>query len=359
MNSLVRRRCFTLVELLIVVAVIGIMAGMILYTLAGAQRDSLVARTQGTIKKLNEIVLARWEEYRYRAAKINLSSDDLARIETGTYAGQVPVSPREGAKARLSVLRDLMRMEMPDQYEDILYPPAIYPIVKFNGAINPPVSRNVPGQYNNLRQRYGLAQVLNPYSGPVIVIGSIASTNAYDSAELLYEIVASSTYNGGNGLEYFRPTEIGDVDSDGHPEFIDAWGTPICFIRWPAGYGQPSRTARATALANGNPLPAMRPADAIFNDTTVRDPLDPLLADPRNTTATPPWMLVPLIVSAGGDREFNLQLNTGVVYATTTTVAPFIVDPYASTSGVQQGELVNANSTADADNLTNYDLLLQ
>ncbi|MEO8272393.1 MAG: type II secretion system protein, partial [Aureliella sp.] len=50
------RPSFTLVELLVSIAIIGIMAGMVLYTLAGAQQDALRTRTRGTIDKINAVM---------------------------------------------------------------------------------------------------------------------------------------------------------------------------------------------------------------------------------------------------------------------------------------------------------------
>ena len=34
----------------------------------------------------------------------------------------------------------------------------------------------------------------------------------------------------------YSDTDVADRDGDGMPEFNDAWGTPIHFIRWPAGF---------------------------------------------------------------------------------------------------------------------------
>ena len=54
----------------------------------------------------------------------------------------------------------------------------------------------------------------------------------WGSAELLYMIVMRDCEN----AEQFRSDEIGDFDGDGLMEFHDAWGHPIRFIRWPAGF---------------------------------------------------------------------------------------------------------------------------
>ena len=38
------------------------------------------------------------------------------------------------------------------------------------------------------------------------------------------------------GRDLFNESSIGDVDQDGFPEFLDAWGTPIRFLRWAPGF---------------------------------------------------------------------------------------------------------------------------
>ncbi len=193
-----RRPCFTLIELLVVIAIIGILSGMVMYALAGAQRDSLVARTQGTLKKINEIVLYNWEEFRYRAVKVNVPDNYLYRLTAGAQQGQTPLSPREGARLRLMILRDTMRMELPDQYRDIEYTPTIYHAAVFQDSgtpavMSPAISRNVPGVYNNFRRAFGLPMVVTPYTGAVAATVTVtrgATDNpAWDSAELLYQLL--------------------------------------------------------------------------------------------------------------------------------------------------------------------------
>jgi hypothetical protein len=49
-------------------------------------------------------------------------------------------------------------------------------------------------------------------------------------------IIASIRDLGTNGLDFLREDEIGDLDGDGMPEILDAWGRPIAFLRWPAGF---------------------------------------------------------------------------------------------------------------------------
>ncbi len=97
----------------------------------------------------------------------------------------------------------------------------------------------------------------------------------YGSAECLYLIVASDP----EARELFQPGEIGDVDGDQAPEFLDAWGMPIKFLRWATGFRSEMQTADYE------------------ND---HDPFDARRIDP---TA---FRMVPLIYSAGPDKEYGI-----------------------------------------------------
>lgn len=400
------RPSFTLIELLIVITVIGIMAGMVLYTLAGAQRDAAVARTEATIRKLNEIILARWEEFRYRSVTIHLPQDALQTFAIGSQK-QTILSPREGARLRMLVLRDTMRMEFPDRYTDILYPPTKYNVATWtadNGTphnntsndIGVPLEREVPSVYNNLRRRLITTGTLPSKIGAAVPVtpptGALnpGITTEYQGAELLYQIVAITNFEGSNALEHFRQSQIGDVDGDGMPEFLDGWGNPIRWIRWPVGYGDVNPSSFTPAQLSADPdLPnRVRPGDYQLNDKTVPDPMDPLRTDWRWTLSTfsaqRPWMLVPLIISAGADGEFDIQFDeaTPVVYADdgwpgpTDSVGHFVggkyywIDPYRgyynnSTGAIEQGGLgqwfdERAPSPYGAvDNITNYAQIMQ
>lgn len=399
-----RRPSFTLVELLIVVAIIGIMIGMVMYTLAGAQRDALNAKTQATIRKLNDIVLYRWEQFRYRAVRTNIPDAFLEPYASPDGQMQLPISPREGARIRMMILRDTMRMELPDRYSDILYTPSIYKVAVYTADNVPPYSdtsndrllsplpsREVPGPYNNFRRKMVSGGAIGtPYGGTVRSLGTLIPTPINQSAELLYEIVATSNYNGTNGLEFFRPSEIGDVDNDGFPEFLDGWGRPIRWLRWPAGYGHVNPANSPDPLSNQTEIDSARPPDWQLNDHSVPDALDPLRTDWRWSLSkfpadAKPWLLVPLIISAGPDGMYDIEFDvgTGMDYATTQWPGPtdspahmssgpyYFIDPYfgfynnASGATWQGGigqwfdEDQSKATYGAADNITNYALILE
>src|SRR5438046_3713851 len=67
---------------------------------------------------------------------------------------------------------------------------------------------------------------------------SAAWTEQNQGSECLYLILSTMRDGDKSALDYFDATEIGDTDNDGMKEILDGWGTPIEFIRWPAGYAE-------------------------------------------------------------------------------------------------------------------------
>lgn len=324
------RPSFTLVELLVAIAIIGIMAGMVLYTLAGAQQDALRARTRGTIDKINQVILERWEGYRYRSVKLPVTSQMLQ---------QKQIKARGVARLRSLFLKDMMRMELPDNFVDLAYtptgleltgPPDLYP------GVPPMTFGSSPGrEYNVLRNYFQVGRPIlesDPAGAAALVANTTQVwTTQYQASECLYAIVAHSTSGGGSALEGFVASEIGDVDGDGFPEFIDAWGEPIGWIRWPAGYDSAlNRSYKATPDAFDPLRTAFQWSDASYIQK--------------------PWTVVPLIVSAGADREFGINQPENI-FATSRNV--FIGGTDTPTVGL----ISNADQTID--NVSNHDILLE
>jgi hypothetical protein len=86
----------------------------------------------------------------------------------------------------------------------------------------------------------------------------------------------------GEAIGLFRQSDIGDVDGDGAPEFLDAWGRPIHYLLAAPGFTNVS---------------TLQPADP----ANSHDPFDPYRVD---ATA---YRLVPLIYSAGADGDPDID----------------------------------------------------
>lgn len=306
--------------------------------------------------------MERFEEYRYRSVKLPVPVS-LTRRDPGT--GVVALSPKVAARIRTVVLKDLMRMEMPDRKSDLEYPPTNLSFlidttsgtVPYNLNSSPFTGRYSPREYNILRNYFDLPTVAEPYTGSIVPIlpppAAYTWTDEWDSAECLYAIIAHSTVAGGPALEGFHPSEVGDKDGDGYLEFWDAWETPIGWLRWPAAY--PSALNQSYKLMVTNSSGAMEP--------TSPDAFDPYRTA-LDTTGTSywaaartqmPWTLVPLILSAGPDGIAGIDNSVAIPYADVNNQNPF----YPSPESPSVGAVITGSATATQDNITNHDLLLE
>lgn len=246
---------FTLVELLIVVTIVALLAGMMLFALAGARDNALERKTRTTIQRLNEALLARWMSYETR------------RISW--QVGQAPspdLSPSDAARRRLAAIRELMRMEMPQKWSEVQSPPT-------TGIVQPAAHKSYQRRIKEARAKDG-----NPASQH----GEFAT---YANAECLYMILTTRVGGEESIRDSIKDSEIGDVDGDGMYEFLDGWGNPICFLRWAPGFESELQTAEART----NP-----------RRDEYHDPFDPLMTDDRA------FALFPLIYSAGKDKKYDI-----------------------------------------------------
>lgn len=232
-----RRGGFTLVELMVVIVIIGVLASLTLAGLAGVRQRAKIEKTKSTIRKIDAVIRPMYDSYQFRRVVMP------AGMERGVGALQLLKSKR------MMIVR-----EMPDCWADV---PDSAELLELPQWLQTAAVRS----YATVKQ-----------SLPLL-------TDDYGSAECLYLIVTRSGFEP-DAIEAFRDSEIGDIDKDGAPEFWDAWGRPIAFIRWAPGF------------TNDSPIQSGDPS-------TSHDPLDPMQKDPLG------FSLIPLIYSPGPDESLN------------------------------------------------------
>lgn len=319
-----RRRGFTLVEVLLVIAIIGVLTSMSMLVLADAANSARISRTKVQIRKLNDRIMERWEEFETRMLPFKLPYGSTR-------------DPRDASRIRLFTLRVLMRMELPERMSDIVF---VDPGVNLDSDVTPADLLSMSDYY---RQVDGLGNLVNPIPVPmtsgtpfiipreaflnplndfyyrevVRAVQYFASVNGRNmtwrellsnqGAECLYLIMKSIQDVYGNALDAFSDSEIGDLDNDGLQEVHDAWGMPIVFHRWAPGLSE---------NGTGSSSQTISPIQSGISSQD-RDPFDPLLSDvrffdvqylglasekPDNDT----FRLVPLIYSPGPNREYDI-----------------------------------------------------
>jgi prepilin-type N-terminal cleavage/methylation domain-containing protein len=248
----VARQAFTLVELLVVLVIVAILSALTLAGLAGVRERSKADKTRSTIRKLHGIIVPQYESYLTRRVQPSGASPYQC-VGSGTFAaGGTQLAMATGtysaAVNRLWAQRLIMALEMPDQWADVMTSGSATAIPRW--TLTAPVRRYA---------RYK---------------SQVSPDVRYESAECLAMIVMRGGMEA-DAAEVFRADELGDTDKDGAAEFLDGWGSPIAFIRWPAGF---------------EPLdPSLTP-----------DPFDPMgVAIPLGSS------LEPLLYSPGPDESLN------------------------------------------------------
>ena len=319
------RSSFTLVELLMVIAIIGLLASSIMFAMWNVMEDTKRSRTESQIARINALLMEKYESYQTRAVPI--------KVPPGT-------PPRAAAIMRLNAIRELMRMEMPDRITDVTDPARVL--------------SSAPSSWRTYRRQS---------------VATWSDTN--QGAECLYLILRNMRDADTSALDFFNENEVGDVDGDGMLEILDGWGKPIDFLRWAPGFSEmpgPDGGWGVTGVdddgdgVTDNSTEAAWPgSDDIASPSLLQtrnvhvapDPFDPLRLDSRWTDPTPgnePFALYPLIFSAGEDGIYDIATDN-------KTGGPFRAwasfnDPYASLAdGTLPGAIMDQGAI---DNVSNH-----
>lgn len=256
---------------MVVAAIIAILASMALGGMVVARRSAKIDRTKATIAKIDSVIRPMYDEYKYRRVPV------IPRVfnpATGLYD---QLTSQQVAYLRVAVVRDLMRLEMPERETDITLPPLVIPIA---GGVH---RISEPGLHKTYQLRAGTG------------IGT------HGPAEALYMVVMIG--GGEDARKLFHDSEIADTDGDGLLEFVDAWGQPIYWLRWAPGFVDGNAQPRVTTDAEG-----------VAAAQSDHDPFDNRKIDMKGTGAgdyARGWRLVPLIYSAGPDGEYGIGTDTG------------------------------------------------
>ncbi|MEK6261742.1 MAG: prepilin-type N-terminal cleavage/methylation domain-containing protein [Planctomycetota bacterium] len=189
-----QRHGFTLIEVLVVVGLIAFLMALSIGVLRNSISSAKERATEATITKINGLVQQRVDAFN-RA----MERSDLEPGIQQMLAKMSPANRNNKAMRRANevmVKKDFFRYRFPQNFEE-----------------------------KNL--------LVSPPSGVTITLS--AHKHETQSAALLYWLLTQSEVYGVAPVDEsaFGSAEIKDTDGDGLLEFIDGWGKPLRFYRWP------------------------------------------------------------------------------------------------------------------------------
>jgi prepilin-type N-terminal cleavage/methylation domain-containing protein len=294
-----KRRGFTLVELLVAISIILVMATLAGSAYSGARLTAKVSTTRTLIEQLNSVLVG------------HLSAYDSVPVDVSNPPGGM--SP--AAYRAWYIRRDLITGDMPDRWTDVEY--------MASAAWTP---RSAPQRtYVGIWQSLTAAQRTQ-----------VPQFNG--SAECLFMVVMRGGIGDCLDCGPLRNAQVGDQDGDGMPEFWDSWGNPIGYLLWAPALELPPESGKR-----------------FFTGARSLD------ADPFATSGSirPTLGMRPLIYSTGPDGRSGLERNAEAVTLGMGTgpVGRDCGNPLGA-GGTAGGPSLDSGNLAQYrnDNVTNLDL---
>lgn len=297
------RSAFTLIELLVVVSIIAVLMTLIVGVVGSFLTQAKDAATKTTINKIQGLLNSRAQAFDRLVQRNGFLSGSTEYTQTSTQ--QIA---NGDANLQAIIAKKLLQ-------------------VKF-----------FPQNVSDLKNSYLNATMLSALY-PKLYSGGVP-TQLATNPEIFYDFLTQENVLGGVpvGSDAFSASEIQDTDGDGLPQFIDAWGNPIRFYRWPTRLfrsgGQTGANTvapvNATDAANAKILFSTLPVftqnlgpdpnttlypsatSAMYNTDLDRDPDDPLrscllsVSKFESSFHTPITFHVFLVMSAGPDGILGL-----------------------------------------------------
>ncbi|MFO0791322.1 MAG: type II secretion system protein [Pirellulales bacterium] len=299
------RRGVTLIELLVVMLIISILAALVLGVAAIAAETAKEAGTRHTVQRLHQLLTEYYGTFKTRRVRLRPDIGNQLGIES-QIKKQFANDPQGGihqgqalAEARLYALREMMLMEVPDRWSDVI----LVPIEQFvpNTPV-PPLYLEGRTELSNVYYRR-FVQLFNGTNTLTGKSNTAEELRANQGAECLYMVITTACGDG-EARTLFGEHSIADTDGDGAPEFVDGWGHPVEFLRWAPGFDS---QIQVNANALGNRLPNTNNTDWARAATGDHDSFDIFRTDLYA------YRLVPLIMSGGRDESIGIDMAPAYV----------------------------------------------
>lgn len=314
---------YTLVELLVVIGIILLLMAVSTYVIGNVLQSARIRATEATIAKINGLLQERMEAFARQMEKqantgrgldVTNPLALLRGVEQGNLQAAITLLKRpDFRQALFSPEIDWTVLDAANERTwEVLgkklcfrakFPTSFLEVAGWNGkpgdpstgtlrTSTPPLQAHVfpdPSQFG----QYGGTDELNrddiePYAS--LIRERMQHPDKHlaetESAELLYLILTEADILGASpvSVDEFSSSEVRDTDGDGLLEFVDGWGRPLRFYRWPTRLLVCGDDGPNTPLGDTNgdsqrtmPGPAQR-GSSNYDDSTRGVP-DPRLAN--------------------------------------------------------------------------------
>ncbi len=242
-----RRTGFSMLELLVVIGIIVALAAMLFSVLGRTMENARIKATRVTIMKINTILKQQRKEF------------EQAEVKNRTYPQKSTFGGfGEPTAEKLYAKKLRMKQAFPQRFEDLVGADGVAGQFDRNGSgfdedITPPGPdgmadwETLNGVLRPDLEEFGQVMASGGTYSDDSTIGKLIANKiskgtfdknkhdpATESAELLYLTITSSSFGVTTADDgEFSAKEIADTDGDGLMEFVDAWGNPLRFYRWP------------------------------------------------------------------------------------------------------------------------------
>ena len=235
-----QQSAFTLVELLVVISIIGILITILGATVTTSLRKAREAATTALIHKIDGLLDERLKGFD-RATK----SRDFDRIVQQTAQGLEAAGIFGVRKSVIASIarKNYFRAYFPQRFEDLADINANgIPDLFESDAVLKPEDTNQDGQLNGTEDSNGNGKLDGFVLFNHLSAASQNGSRLTESSELLYFMLTKMEAFGVPPVSEseFSTSELRDMDGDGLMEFVDGWGRPLRFYRWPTRLLKPN-----------------------------------------------------------------------------------------------------------------------